>query len=191
MNKLKKRLAFALAGILVLIVAFVWGSRIVYKRAYRTETYSWTPFASQDGGFNISLPGNPTTGSVENKASDGGTFILSRVQSIPVPGVIYAISWWENSGQRTRSDEEFFRDAEECAFKAFRGGGSWKDTTVQGHPARLAAIFGPNEMVEGLLVRVGPRVYSLSVVDSTSRFDVDNIKKFFGSLSLSQPKVNK
>jgi hypothetical protein len=81
-----------------------------------------------------------------------------------------------------------FSDFRECNINAFHGNiAGERELNVQGYPAKMTVVFAPNRLVvENLVIRVGPRLYSLSVLDSTGRLDISNIKKFFASLSLQQ-----
>jgi hypothetical protein len=119
---------------------------------------------------------------------DGSKFVSNWLRSSPTHGVIYALAWWENSAQKNKSTNELFSDFHECNINAFHGNiAGERELDVQGYPAKMTVVFAPNRLiVENLVIRVGPRLYSLSVLDSTGRLDISNIKKFFASLSLHQ-----
>jgi hypothetical protein len=154
----------------------------------RFRPYDWKQVVSQDRQFRISFPGNPTTSQEDSTASDGSKFVSNWLKSSPTRGVIYALAWWENPAQENKSTNELFSDFRECNIKAFHGNiVGERELDVQGYPAKMTVVFAPNTLVvENLVIRVGPRLYSLSVLDSTGRLDVSNIKKFFASLSLHQ-----
>ena len=175
-------LGFAIAGIVIAVCT--WTA----AHLERFRPYDWKQVVSQDRQFRISFPGNPTTSQEDSTASDGRKFVSNRLTSSPTPGVIYAVAWWENPAQENKSTNELFSDFRECSIKAFHGNISReRELNVQGYPAKMTVVFAPNSLVvENLVIRVGPRLYSLSVLDSTGRLDITNIKKFFASLSLYQ-----
>jgi hypothetical protein len=153
----------------------------------RFRPYKWQQVESQDAQFRISFPGDAAASKQSMTATeDGSTFLSSRLTSSPAYGVIYALDWWENPAQKDKSTDKLFADFRDCNIKAFHGNiAAEKETEVQGYPAKATLVFAPNRLVvENLVVRVGPRLYSLWVLDSTGRLDMSNIKKFFASLSL-------
>jgi hypothetical protein len=148
--------------------------------------YDWQQVESPDAQFRISFPGTPT-GSQESKtASDGSKFVSNRLASSPAHGVIYALSWWENPSQRSKSTDELFAEFSDCDIKAFHGKIlSEKEVNVQGHPAKDTAVLAGNGLiVENRVIRVDSRLYSLWVLDSSGHLDTGSIRKFFSSLSL-------
>jgi hypothetical protein len=117
---------------------------------------------------------------------DGSKYVSNRLTSTPAHGVIYALDWWENPAQKDKSTDKLFADFRDCNIKAFHGNiAAELETKVQGYPAKATLVFAPDHLVvDNLVVWVGPRLYSLWVLDSSGRLDISNVKKFFASLSI-------
>jgi hypothetical protein len=150
------------------------------------ELYKWQQVDSPDAQFRVTFPGNPVASQESMTASDGSKFVSNKLTSSPAPGVIYTLNWWENPAQKDKSTDELFADFRDCDIKRFHGNiAAEKEIKVQSYPAKATLVFAPNHLVvENLVVRVGPRLYSLWVLDSSGRLDMSNVKKFFASLSL-------
>lgn len=152
----------------------------------RLRPYDWKPIESQDSQFRIAFPRSPTESQESTTASDGSRFVSNRLTSSPSHGVSYALDWWENPSQKEKSTDELFADFRDCYINVFRGSiVSEKEANVQGNPAKDTVVLAPNGLVVvNRVIRVGPRLYSLWVLDSTTHPDIGNAHKFFSSFSL-------
>lgn len=153
----------------------------------RLRPYKWQQVESPDAQFRISFPGDAAASKESVTATeDGSRFVSNKLTSSPAQGVIYALDWWESPAQKDESTDKLFADFRDCYIKTFHGKvAAEKETEVQGYPAKATLVFAPNRLVvQNLVVRVGPRLYSLWVLDSTGRLDTSNVKKFFASFSL-------
>jgi len=149
------------------------------------RSYVWREVESSDNQFRVSFPGTPSTSQKADKSADGRIFVSTIIRSSPVRGVIYAVGWWENPSQRDQTTDELFAHFRECNISVFHGAVSQKDAEVQGHPAKYTFVLAGNGLiVENLAIRVGPRVYSLSVLDSSAYLEKENIQRFFYSFTL-------
>jgi hypothetical protein len=150
------------------------------------RSYRWVQVVSPDSKFRVSIPGTSSIAQTAEKTLDGRPFVSNMIKSTPARSVIYAVSWWENPTQKDRSTEELFAHFRECDINVLHGAVSEKNATVQGHPANYAFVLGANGlMVWNLTIRVGPRIYSLSVLDPSGFSEKDNIQKFFKSFALA------
>jgi len=153
----------------------------------RLRPYDWKIIGSQDAQFRIAFPRNPTASQENTTASDGSTFVSNKLTSSPAHGVTYALAWWENPSQNDKSTDELFADFRDCYIKIFHGNiVEEKAVNVEGYPAKDTLVFAPNGLVvANRVIRVGPRLYSLWVLDSTaSHLDITSARRFFSSFSV-------
>ena len=179
-TRTKRWIGFAVA---LIAVALCGWTATNWKRF---RPYDWKQVESPDAQFRISFPGNPTASQESSTASeDGSKFVSNKLLSSPAHGVIYALDWWENPTQKGKSTDELFANFRDCNIKVFHGNiVSENEVNVQGYPAKDTEVLAPNGLVvENRVIRVGPRLYSVWVLDSTGHRDRGNIQKFFGSLS--------
>jgi len=61
-----------------------------------------------------------------------------------------------------------------------------RELTVQGYPAISVIVLSPESIVYHRVIRAGPRIYCLWVVDTSRTFvpEQTNAKQFFDSFSL-------
>ena len=152
----------------------------------RIRPYDWRQVQSPEAQFSISFPGNPTASQESNTASDGSTFVSSKLTTSPANGVIYALSWWENSAQTSTPTDVLFADFRDCIIKGFHGKiVSEKELNVEGNPAIDTVVFVPNGLVVvNRVIRVRSRFYSLWVVDSPGQLERADIQRFLNSLKI-------
>ncbi len=154
----------------------------------RLRPYHWQRVESPDAAFTVSFPGSPTVSrQKETDAIDGTEFVSNRLAVSPAPRIAYAVSWWENTQQMSKSAEELFAHFRDCDAKVFRGNVTTRGLTVQGYPAtEMAVVNSEGTVVFNRVIRAGPRLYSLWVVNTSGKFVVDkkNAGKFFNSFSL-------
>jgi hypothetical protein len=155
----------------------------------RIKPYNWQPFQSSDAQFHVIFPATPHL-SQENTydSEDGSNFTSYKLKASPRPGVTYALDWWENPNQKEKSTRELLAKFRICNIGAFRGQiNSEEQFTFQRYPAEDIEVLSQNGMlVENRVVRVGPRIYSLWVVDLTGYRDKKNIKRFFESFVITE-----
>jgi hypothetical protein len=101
------------------------------------------------------------------------------------------MSWWENPDQSAQTEDEIFAHFRQCDIKVFQTNVvSQKSITVSGYPARYIFLIAPGGRdVWNLAVRVGPRIYSLWVLDPEGFSDGKNIRKFLGSFSPERASI--
>jgi hypothetical protein len=180
MRSSKRWIGFAVAVIAVALG--VWTA----NNWKRFRPYDWEVVESPDAQFRISFPGNPTASQeIITASEDGSKFVSYKLASSPPHGVIYSLNWWESPVQNGKSTDELFANFRDCYIKVFHGKiVSENEVRVQGYPAEDTEVLAPNGLVvANRVIRVGPRIYSVWVVDSTGHLDSGNIQKFLGSLS--------
>jgi hypothetical protein len=173
------------AGLAVAVIAVVLcGWTAVNWKSLRP--YEWRQIRSPDSQFRISFPGNPIASQTSETAIEGGSkFVSYRLAVSPAHGVVYALSWWENPAQRDKSTDELFADFSNCNIKAMHAKTvSEKRVEVEGHPAQDTLLAANGQLVVNRVIRVGPRIYSLWVFDSSWHLGRGDVKRFFNSLSL-------
>lgn len=152
----------------------------------RSHQYRWEQVESPDARFRISFPVRPTASQEHNTAADGTDFISNRLAASPRKGVIYAISWWENSAQMGQSTDELFAKFRDCNISVFHGKiVSERDIVVHGYRARDTEVWSSSGLiVHDRTIRAGSRLYSIIVLDSSGHRDRDNVYKFFDSMTI-------
>jgi len=149
--------------------------------------YRWQPFVSSDARFRINFPGDPIPSQENTTASGNGSkFISYKLTTSPAHGVVYSVAWWENPGQKDKSTEELLADFRDCYIRVFHGRILREErVSTWGYPASDTELLSEDRLaVDNRVIRVGPRLYSLWVVDSSGRFDRKNVKTFFNSFSV-------
>lgn len=150
--------------------------------------YHWLQVESPDATFSVSFPGNPKASTqTERDAIDGHQFVSNRLTSSPAPQISYAVGWWENPEQKDKPTDELFAHFRDCDANVFKGKIATKALTAVGHPAiDIVTVNAEGTVAHNRVIRVGPRIYSLWVIDASGRFAVDkkNTSKFFASFSL-------
>ena len=142
--------------------------------------YEWQEVQSPDSQFRISFPGIPTVSQTRETA-----FVSYRFAVSPNDGALYAVSWWENPSQKSKSTDELFADFSSCNIKTIHGKiVGEKRFEVQGHPAQDTMLAANGQMVVNRVIRVGPRLYSLWVFDSAWHLGRGDAKRFLSSLSV-------
>ncbi len=151
----------------------------------RLRPYHWQHVESPDAAFSVSFPGTPAASRQnETDAIDGSEFVSNRLAVSPAPRIGYMVSWWENQQQRDKSTEELFAHFRDCNAKVFRGKVATREFTVQGYPVTDMAVVNPEgTVVHNRVIRAGPRIYSLWVINTSGKFVMDkkNVNKFFDS----------
>ena len=173
------------AGLAVAVIAVVLcGWTAVNWKSLRP--YEWRQIQSPDSQFRISFPGTPIASQTSESAIEGGSkFVSYRLAVSPAHGVVYALSWWENPAQRDKSTDELFADFSNCNINVFHGKiVSEKNVDVHGYPAKDTLLVANGQLVVNRVIRVGPRLYSLWVFDSSWHLRRGDVKRFFNSLSL-------
>jgi hypothetical protein len=153
----------------------------------RLRPYDWKSIGSQDAQFRVAFPRNPVASQESTTASDGSKFLSNRLISSPAHGVSFAVSWWENPSQKDKSTDELFADFRDCYINVFHGRiVGENEVNVDGYPAKDTMLFTPDGLaVANRVIRVGPRLYSLWVLDSTaSHLDITSARRFFSSFSV-------
>jgi hypothetical protein len=178
------RAGFVLLAGLVLCGSVALWAWVGFPRLW-SRSYEWHEVAPGTDHFRMIFPGTLTKSEQANKAADGRTFVSHEFRSSPAKGVVYGMSWWENPDQAAQTDDEIFAHFKQCGMKVFRTNAvSQKAFIVNGYPATYTFLFAPgNGEVWNLAVRVGPRIYSLWVLDPEGLSDGKNIRKFFKSFS--------
>jgi hypothetical protein len=155
----------------------------------RLRPYHWQQVESPDATFSMNFPVSPKASTQnDTDAIDGRQFVANRLVASPAPRIGYAVSWWENPEQKDKPTGQLFADfRDRAAAEAFRGKVASKELTVAGNPAIdiiTADTYGT--VVYNRVIRAGPRIYSLWVIDGSGRFAVDkkDVGKFFNSFSL-------
>jgi len=171
-------------AIALIVIGLCWLGISVWKEF---RPYHWQVVESPDAHFRISFPGSFKASQETNTAVDGSAFLSNRLTSSPAQGVIYAVSWWENPAQESKSTEELFANFRGCDIKTFHGTViSEKVTDVQGYPAMDVALAGNGFVVRNRMIRVGPRLYSQVVMGPLGRLHGGDVQKFFDSFTLRQ-----
>ena len=154
----------------------------------RLRPYHWQVVESPDAAFSVSFPGNPAASQQsEIDVIDGSEFVSSRLAVSPAPRIAYAVSWWVSQQQTSKSTEGLFAHFRECDAKVFRGNVTAREFVVQGYPAtEMTVVNSGGRVAFNRVIRAGPRIYSLWVVNTSGKFVVDktNVSKFFDSFSL-------
>ncbi len=152
----------------------------------RGHVYDWQLVNAPDGSFTISFPANPTLEEKPTASLTGGAFVSHTFKVKPADGVAYMCGWWEDPSQQTFSIEERLNKARDRGVGGVRGVLiSEKRISVQGYPARdIKAIAAGNAAFDNRLILVGSRLYSLMVLDRSGNHDVENVQKFFNSLTI-------
>ena len=150
--------------------------------------YAWRTVQSSSGQFRADFPGpakqsqEPTTDVI-----DGSKFVSHRLASSPKPGVVYAVSWWENPRQAKSSNEELFVHFRDCDLKSFQGNVVREERLkIKGFPADDFEIANTKGgfSVQNRIVRVRTHVYSLWVIEPSGQEDRAAAKKFLNSFEL-------
>ena len=154
----------------------------------RLRPYHWQIVESPDAAFSLSFPGNPAASQQsEIDVIDGSEFVSSRLAVSPAPRIAYAVSWWVSQQQTSKSTEGLFAHFRDCDAKVFRGNVTAREFIVQGYPAtEMTVVNSGGRVAFNRVIRAGPRIYSLWVVNTSGKFVVDktNVSKFFDSFSL-------
>lgn len=169
------------AAMLALVLCFVAAIYWLTPRSYQ-----WRDFSSPDHQFRLSLPGTASNSQRSELSADKRSFVSYEIRSSPAKRVLYAVNWWENPAQQAQTTEELFAHLQECGVSAFHAAPlGEKQTTIQGHQANIAVFMaGDGLMIDNLVVRVGPRIYSLWVVDPELIRETKNVQRFFSSFNL-------
>jgi hypothetical protein len=149
----------------------------------------WERTESADAAFTVSFPGHPAASTQkETDAIDGTEFLANRLEVSPAPRINYAVSWWVNPQQTNKPTEELFAHFRDCDAKIFRAKAGTREFIVQGYPAIGIVVLSPEAIVYNRVIRAGPRMYSLWVVDTSRTFVAEqgNAKQFLDSFSLRQ-----
>jgi hypothetical protein len=150
------------------------------------RSYQWREVVSSDNQFRIDFPGTASASQQVETSAAGKEFVSYNIKSSPASRVVYAMNWWENPDQTSQTTDELFAHFRQCGVNVFHAAAvSKKDVQVQGHPAEYTFYVAENGLMVGnLVVRVGPRVYSLWVADPSLFQEKENIQKFFKSFAL-------
>jgi hypothetical protein len=176
-----KRRWMTFGALLIVIAVAGWGVTI-WKRFL---PYQWRQ-TQTDAQFSISFPSAPTASTETLTAPDGTRFNSNKLTSSPARGVLYAVSWWENSTQNNKSTDELFASFRDCGMKAFHGKMvSENKLFVDGYPAQETAVVSDGGLVAvNRVIRVKSRLYSLWIVDSVGHLERADINRFMNSFAV-------
>lgn len=172
----KWRAVFAVFIIALAGLAALWAN---------ARSYQWQAVQSADGHYRIIFPANPAASQLQ--MLNGSKFVFHRLSASPRRDVTYAVSWWENPSQQDKTTDELFAHFRECDITTFHGNiVSEHRVSVQGYSAQDTEISVGNGglAVANRVVRVGPRMYSLWVIEPAGHRDAASVKRFFDSFSL-------
>lgn len=152
-------------------------------RWQQLRPYDWQLSESSEGHFRLRFPAMPMPSEGEVSGMDGRHFSSNKLAASPRNGVVYALDWWENPGQRDESTDALFGYFRECDVRALPGGSvTQKNLTIGGYPATEIEVTAKNgSVMTNRVIRVGGRFYSLFVIDTTGHVDRKNINKFLDS----------
>jgi hypothetical protein len=145
----------------------------------QSASYQWERFEAPDGKFTVNLPGKPVVRDELTTSLTGGSFTSHSVNAKASEHAAYGCSWWENPDLIGRSADQRLGSLRDKATV------SEKHMTIQGYPAMEVQAGGDEKPAfDNRIVVVGPRIYSLVVVDTSGKHDRKNVKKFFDSFTL-------
>lgn len=151
---------------------------------HRAPVYPWHSLDAPDGTFSIELPGSPIKEDSPAQSAHGDLFVSHSFKTRASTTAAYACNWWEDPYFKDRTADQILDAARDQGLAGVQGQLLHETRLmIQGHPARdIQGVARGAAAYDNRLVLVGNRLYSLLVIDTSGRGDLQNTERFFNSL---------